>query len=156
MEVSLCKADVSEAELIHEMQVRAFMPLLEKYQDFETSPANESVERVSARISQPLSDYYIIKYGEAAVGGVRVVQKENHLHWVSPVFILPEYQGHGIAQTVFAILEQIYPDARLWGLATILQEERNCYLYEKLGYVRTGEPKAINDKLTVVVYEKHL
>ncbi|WP_339242407.1 hypothetical protein [Paenibacillus sp. FSL F4-0243] len=49
MGISLCKADVSDAEFIHQMQVKAFMPLLEKYKDYETSPANESVEKMIDR-----------------------------------------------------------------------------------------------------------
>lgn len=50
----------------------------------------------------------------------------------------------------------MYNDARYWELDTILQEQGNCYLYEKLGYRRTGEIKQINDEMTIVSYEKHL
>ncbi|WP_328285967.1 MULTISPECIES: hypothetical protein [unclassified Paenibacillus] len=44
MEISLSKAGVNEASIIHEIQIEAFMPLLNKYKDYETSPANETVE----------------------------------------------------------------------------------------------------------------
>ncbi|MEK4347104.1 hypothetical protein MKY52_19675 [Paenibacillus sp. FSL P4-0184] len=57
MGISLCKADVSDAEFIHQMQVKAFMPLLEKYKDYETSPANESVEQMINRINQSFTEY---------------------------------------------------------------------------------------------------
>ncbi|MFJ8102517.1 GNAT family N-acetyltransferase [Lysinibacillus sp. NPDC096212] len=67
---------------------------------------------------------------------------------------MPEHQGKGIAQKVFAKIEQIHHDAKLWELDTIIQEEGLCYLYEKLGYKKTGETKKINDKITVVFYEK--
>ncbi|ACT01650.1 GNAT family N-acetyltransferase [Paenibacillus sp. JDR-2] len=156
MEISLSKADLKDAASIHEMQLKAFTPLLEKYQDFDTSPANESVERIITRLNQSITDYYLIKSGEAAVGAIRVVTKDNQTYRVSPIFILPEHQGKGIAQKVFARIEQIYFDAKSWELDTILQEEGNCYLYEKLGYARTGEIKEINDKMTLVFYEKHL
>lgn len=92
MGISLCKADVSDAEFIHQMQVKAFMPLLEKYKDYETSPANESVEQMINRINQYFTDYYIIKTSDIAVGGVRIVKKENNTYRVSPIFIMPEYQ----------------------------------------------------------------
>ncbi|BBI32418.1 GNAT family N-acetyltransferase [Cohnella abietis] len=154
MEVSLCKANLKDAMTIYEMQVRAFMPLLEKYQDYDTSPANESVERIITRINQSFTDYYIIKNFELAVGGIRVVKKDNKAYRVSPIFIMPEHQGKGIAQKVFAMIEQIYDDAKSWELDTIMQEEGNCYLYEKLGYKRTGETKAINDNMTIVFYGK--
>ncbi|QOS79544.1 hypothetical protein JNUCC31_00835 [Paenibacillus sp. JNUCC31] len=54
MEVSLCKAGLNDAVTIHEMKVKAFMPLLKKYQDFKTSPANETVERINTQIKKHL------------------------------------------------------------------------------------------------------
>ncbi|GLX66765.1 GNAT family N-acetyltransferase [Paenibacillus glycanilyticus] len=156
MNVSLCKAGLQDAGTIHAMQVVAFMPLLEKYQDFETSPANESVERIIARIEQSFTDYYLIKNHEDIVGAVRVVKKDNKNYRISPIFIIPEHQGKGIAQQVFSLLEQLYSDATSWKLDTVMQEAGHCYLYEKLGYARTGETKAINEKMTLVFYEKKL
>ena len=35
-----------EAECLHRLQVEAFMPLYEKYQDDDTSPVKESLKRV--------------------------------------------------------------------------------------------------------------
>lgn len=67
MEIALVKSGIDQASIIYEMQVKAFKPLLERYQDFES----------------------------------------------------------------------------------------NCYLYEKLGYKRTEHTKVINDKMTIVFYEKH-
>ena len=45
MEVKLLRANINNAKEIHTMQVEAFKELLEKYQDFDTSPANENVEK---------------------------------------------------------------------------------------------------------------
>lgn len=41
-----------------------------------------------------------------------------------------------------------------WELDTILQETGNCHLYEKMGYRRTAQCTVINDKMTLVGYEK--
>ncbi|AHF06030.1 GNAT family acetyltransferase [Desulfitobacterium metallireducens DSM 15288] len=48
----------------------------------------------------------------------------------------------------------MYWNAKTWELDTILQERRNCYLYEKLGYKKTEKTEVINDKMTLVFYEK--
>lgn len=32
----------------------------------------------------------------------------------------------------------------------------NCHLYEKLGFVRTGKLQDINDRMTIVYYEKNM
>ena len=154
MDICLTKATLEDAETINTMQIKSFMALLEKYQDFETSPANELVEKTIMRLKQVFTDYYIIKTDNVPVGSIRIVKKDNKLYRVSPIFILPEYQGFGIAQRVFEIIEEIYQDAKAWELDTILQEPRNCYLYEKLGYVKTGKTKIINSKMTLVFYEK--
>ncbi|SEA31494.1 GNAT family N-acetyltransferase [Paenibacillus sp. 276b] len=156
MEISLSKAGLKEASIIHEMQIKAFMPLLNKYKDYETSPANQTVEQIEDRINQSYTDYYLIREANIPVGAIRVVKKENKIYRVSPVFILPDYQGRGIAQKVFSIIEDRYSDARIWELATISEEQRNCYLYEKLGYRQKGDTKQINDKMTIVIYEKRM
>ena len=41
-----------------------------------------------------------------------------------------------------------------WELSTILQEKENCYLYEKLGYRKLDRRETVNDKMTLVFYEK--
>jgi len=155
MDIALIKAKLQDVETIYKMQIKSFMTLLERYHDFDTSPGSESVEKVAARINQSFTDYYIIKSDGVAVGGVRIVKRDNKRYRVSPIFILPECQGKGIAQKVFHMVEHIYYDAKVWELDTILEEQGNCYLYEKLGYKKTGKTEIINGKMTLVFYEKH-
>ena len=50
---------------------------------------------------QSFTDYYIIKSDGLEVGGVRIVKKNDKHYPVSPIFILPECQGNGIAHEVF-------------------------------------------------------
>lgn len=156
MDMILKRCDTTDAARIHQMQVRAFWPLFEKYGDTQTSPACESVERVAARLQQPVTDYYFIQAGKEVVGAIRIVRMENATNRISPVFILPEYQGKGLAQRAFARVEEMYPEARWWELDTIMQERGNCHLYEKLGYRQTGQPRAINDRMTIVYYQKQM
>ena len=51
-----------EAECLHRLQVEAFMPLYEKYQDDDTSPAKESLKRVTEKIIEENSDFYFIVF----------------------------------------------------------------------------------------------
>ncbi|MEC2475131.1 GNAT family N-acetyltransferase, partial [Bacillus thuringiensis] len=71
-----------------------------------------------------------------------------------PMFIHPGYQGKGIAQKVITLIEEIFPEATSWELATILEEEKNCFLYEKMEYKRTEVIKKLNDKTTLIYYKK--
>ena len=69
------------------------------------------------------------------------------------IFILPEFQGKGIAQETIRLCEEMHGNGN-WELDTILQESKNCHLYEKMGYRQTGKTEAINERLTLVFYEK--
>lgn len=155
MKVRLVRADASHAAEIHAMQIEAFRELLEKYQDYDTSPGSESVEKVKARLNQDTTYFYFICMGQQKVGAVRVVDtKESGKNKrISPIFILPAFQGRGIAQEVIRLCEEVHGSEN-WELDTILQEPKNCHLYEKMGYRRTGRTEVINERLTLVFYQK--
>ena len=50
MVVNLLKADLSDAEKLLEIQKTCFSPHLERYQDFETSPATVSLVQSNGRL----------------------------------------------------------------------------------------------------------
>lgn len=148
-----------EAESLHRLQVEAFMPLYEKYQDDDTSPVKESLKRVTEKIIEENSDFYFIVFRGEKVGGVRVRWHQGkkvyeNVNWISPIFIIPKFQNKGIASTVIEQLFDIYPDTIEWRLDTIKQERGNCHLYEKCGFVRVGEDIVVNEKMTLVDYVK--
>ncbi len=150
----LVMAKSEEAEMVRKMQQEAFAQLLERYQDVDINPANESVERILWKIQNPGSYYYLIKVGQNIVGGIRVVDEGNGTRKrISPLYILPDYRGMGYAQLAMLEAERIH-GANHWELGTILQEKGNCYLYEKMGYRQTDSRTVINEKMTIVCYEK--
>ena len=102
-----------------------------------------------------LKSYALIQADGETVGAIRVVDKKEtgKNKRISPLFILPEYQGRGLAQQAMLEAERIHGGGG-WELDTILQEKGNCHLYEKMGYRQTGKMKKINDRLTLVFYEK--
>lgn len=155
MEINLLRAGIEDAKELHAMQVAAFKELLEKYQDYDTSPASESVEKVEARLKQDFTYYYYICIGQQKAGAVRIVDsKETGKNKrISPIFVLPEFQGKGIAQEAIRLCEEAHGNGN-WELDTILQEPKNCHLYEKMGYRQTGKTEVVNDRLTLVFYEK--
>lgn len=53
MSLLLQKCTQSDCERIQQMQKAAFAALLEKYRDFDTNPACESVERIREKMNQP-------------------------------------------------------------------------------------------------------
>ena len=155
MEIKLIRAGVQDAERLWKMQVEAFTDMYNAYQDTETSPATEPMDRVADRLKQPFTYYYYIQDGDTAVGAVRVIDRKEpgKSKKIAPIFIMPPYRNRGIAQKAISEAERLHGDTH-WELDTILQEKGNCHLYEKMGYRQTGQTKVINDKMTLVFYKK--
>ncbi len=153
--MDLIRISLEDAEKLWNMQREAFQDLYIKYQDTATSPATEKIDKIIMRLKQSFTYYYFINVDGIDVGAIRVVdkQEENIRKRISPIFIVKKYRGNGYAQTAIKLVEELHGDKE-WELDTILQEKGNCYLYEKLGYYRTGKIEKLNDKLTLVCYKK--
>ena len=155
MKIELQKLTITDASQWHKLQVEAYAPLLEKYQDHETSPAAESLSQVVERMSSACREhFFILKDGEIS-GGVRTAWWPDTTQYrLGSIFILPRFRDMGIGQIAMSLVETRYPNATTWELDTVLQEERNIHFYEKLGYKRVGEESVVNSNMTLVSYIK--
>ena len=136
------------------MQVECFRKTYETYRDDETTPYLEPLARTQMRLQESITRYYVIEEGGVPVGGIRIRDHGKDAPKVlGPLYVLPEMRGRGIAQKAIKLVESIHGSEN-WLLDTILQEAGNCYLYEKMGYHRTGEQTVINERMTLVFYEK--
>ena len=155
MDIKLTKAKFEDLDTILQMQKEAFSELYAKYQDTETSPATEKYENILFRFNQPETTYYFITANDEKVGVIRLVDYKDGTtrKRIAPIFITPEYRNKGYAQQAIKEAERIHGKNH-WKLDTILQEEGNCYLYEKLGYHQTGKTEQVNERMTIVFYEK--
>lgn len=141
-------------EDVWKMQIEAFSELLEKYKDYNMSPAAESFDKVLARFEQPWTAYYFIMADNSRVGAVRVIdKKDGSRKRISPIWIMSEFRNKGYAQQAIEELERLYGSDN-WCLDTILQEKGNIHLYEKVGYHRTGKVEHINERMDIVFFEK--
>ena len=154
MSITFEKVTRENIETVWKMQLEAFADLLEKYKDYDTSPGAEAFEKVLARFEQPFTTYYFIVAGNERVGAIRIIdKKDGSRKRISPVWIMKEYRNKGYAQQALMEAERIYGSDN-WCLDTILQEEGNLHLYEKMGYHRTGRTEHINEKMDIVFFEK--
>lgn len=154
MDIQLLRATPEDAQLLCQMQREAFAGLLSIYQDFDTSPACETPRRIRAKLEQPFTYFYLIRLDGQTAGAIRIVDRKNgERKRISPLFVLPPFRGRGLAQAAIRMGEAIH-GADGWELGTILQEAGNCRLYEKMGYRKTGSTLAVNDRMTLVFYEK--
>ncbi len=86
--VTLEKATEIDAAVLFQMQIDSFSPLLNKYKDYETNPANESIEKTILRINNPSNNFYKMIIDSNLVGAICISQKERpYKFWISPIFI---------------------------------------------------------------------
>ena len=154
MSIALVRATECDMKEIWKMQVEAFKSLLEKYQDYDMSPATESYENLLNKFKQPWTKYlFIVRNGEK-IGAVRVIDKEDGSRKrISPIWIMPLHRNQGLAQLAIKELERLYGSS-YWELDTILQEQCNIYLYEKLGYKRIDKIEHIKEGMDIVFFQK--
>ena len=115
MELKLIRATVEDAEQIWQMQKEAFAELFAKYQDMDTNPANEPLEKVIMRLKQAMTYFYLLQLDEEVVGAIRVVDKkeEGKNKRISPLFVLTQHWNKGIAQRAIAIYMRKWVTIRL-------------------------------------------
>ena len=68
MEIKLLRANINDAKELHTMQIKSFKELLDKYQDFDINPGNESIEKIEMRLKQDFTYFYFICFDLQKVG----------------------------------------------------------------------------------------
>lgn len=152
MKISLKKAGIKDCETIYQMQIIGFKALLDKYQDFETNPGSETFERIKERFERPHINHYFIKLNNESIGYIRINRLSEDTCRLSQMLVLPDYQENGYAQQAIKQVELLNPQVKHWILDTIKQEQKLCYLYEKMGYKQTGKKTNIKTGMDLVDY----
>ena len=154
MSIALLRATEADMKEIWGMQGEALKSLLERYHDYDMSPATESYENVLNKYKQSWTSYYFIIRNNEKVGAVRVIdKKDGSRKRISPIWIMPLHRNQGLAQLAIKELERLYGSSH-WELDTILQEQCNIYLYEKLGYKRIDKIEHIKEGMDIVFFQK--
>ena len=154
MNIKLVKATELDAVVMRNMQMKSVTPQFERYKDIETSPVNESLEKMFDRIKYEKGSYFKIIVDEIHAGCIWIVEKEPKIYRIGILYISPDFQCKGIGQEVLIIAEDLFPEAEAWELDCPADLPVNRKCYEKAGYKFTGETKIINDKLTLAFYRK--
>lgn len=151
MDIQLMRITKSELKTAWIMQKQGFIDIFLKYFDI-ISPVLQSYGKFRRKASRV--DMYWIFFNGKRVGEIWIGEKDR-IDYLANIFVLKPYRNMGIAQQAILSTETLYPDYSIWRLDTIKQEKRNCHLYEKLGYVPTGTERKINNKMTIINYEKN-
>ncbi len=150
MNVVFESAKVEDAASIVEARSKSFYDDFIKYG--ECPGYNIPLETMKKRISNGI--IYKIVYDGKLIGDISIKKKDNQVYKLGCLAIIPEFQNRGIGKDALRFIYQTYPDAAKWELDTPVQDERNCYFYEKDGYHKVSD-QIISDRLTIRTYEKN-
>ncbi len=154
MKVVFRQATIEDADILLEIQKKAFQESLELYKDYDTNPANESLEKMAHKIRNHF--YYVITADDNMVGGIHAYKKSNRHCYLNRIYIHPDYENKGIGSKAveFILNHEDFRDIELWTLDTPHKSYRNHSFYEKLGFVKTGEVEEVSPELKLIHYEK--
>jgi ribosomal protein S18 acetylase RimI-like enzyme len=124
-------ASSSDLTEILEIQKKAFLSESELYQNFNIQPLTQTIEEMQEECKEKIVLKAVVD-GEI-VGSIRANAHENGC-CVNKLVVLPEFQKHGIGEKLLRKIENHFPEAKKFTLATGAKSESNIRLYQKVGY----------------------
>lgn len=151
MKLEIKRTKEIEAQRLLEIQKEAFAEDLKRYQDYDTNPVNEPIERLLKKIEIFL--YYTIWIDDEIIGGIDIRDLKDERYRLNRIYLSNKYQNKGFGTRIMDLIEKEFPLATEWSLDTPHLNIRNQHFYEKLGYEKVGEHQ-INNKLILIDYVK--
>jgi len=153
MDIKIARTNIDEAQRLYTIQKHAFGSDLEKYKDYATNPAVETMNSFLQRMI--FSYHYTIFINDEIAGSIDIRRISDDHFALNQLCLNPSLQNQGFGSKIMKMIEEMFPNAKKWSLKTQKDNERNRHFYEKAGYILTGEQR-INHLLTLVDYEKRL
>lgn len=151
-DLTITRANTSDAEEVLALIKRAFLPVGEQYGDFELPPLTESLDSHRARYAT----HVVLKATDASgriIGTVQGEPREDGSCYIGRLAVDPAAQRRGIGRALTLALEAEFPDATRFELFTGDRSSETLGLYRSLGYRETHH-EVENDHLTLVWMEK--
>lgn len=147
--------DIEEAGLedlpkILELQKICYTENAERYGNYDIPP----IQQTLSELEEEYNDSIILKAIEdnKLVGSIRACQKNGTCH-VGRVVVHPDYQNQGIGSKLMNKIEEYFKVIKRFELFTGFKDEKNLYLYQKLGY-KIFRKEQVAENLEMVFLEK--
>ncbi|PGV57063.1 GNAT family N-acetyltransferase [Bacillus cereus] len=138
--ISIEKATILDAEKLTEIMKRTFDEEAKRWLygqddviDYNIQPPGySSIEMMKYSIEE--LDSYKVIMDEKIIGGIIVTISGKSYGRIDRIFVEPVYQGKGIGSYVIKLIEEEYPNIRIWDLETSSRQINNHHFYKKMGY----------------------
>lgn len=150
MNVAIERASAEDANELMEIYSAAFRPDFEAYGECTPSYMKEREEFV--RKIETSIFYKITLNEEMIVGGFEIHRRNDFHYHLYSISVHPNYQNKGIGMRALELMLAKHPEPVIWSLATPRQNPRTRHIYEKMGFVVSGETKS-SGGVELVIYE---
>ncbi|WP_195743191.1 GNAT family N-acetyltransferase [Bacillus cereus] len=138
--ISIEKATILDAEKLTEIMKRTFDEEAKRWLygqgdviDYNIQPPGySSVEMMKYSIEE--LDTYKVIMDEKVIGGIIVTISGKSYGRIDRIFVKPFLQGKGIGSRVIKLIEEKFPNIRIWDLETSSRQINNHHFYKKMGY----------------------
>ena len=149
-EFPILQAEIEDAAEILDLQLRAYRSEAEIHDDYSIPPLHQSLAEVQAEFET--RTFLKVVCGNQIIGSVRAHQQDGTCY-IGKLIVEPAYQDQGLGTRLMGEIEARFSTARRYELFTGYKNEKNLYLYSKLGY-RSFKKEMISPKLSLVYLEK--
>jgi ribosomal protein S18 acetylase RimI-like enzyme len=147
----ITKAVQEDLPIILDIQRKAFLEVAKTF-NLKSMP---QIEQTLESLTAEFKNHTILKASLAntIVGSVRAYAK-NDTCYINRLVVLPEYQNQGIGKALMKEIEKQFQNiVKRYELFTGSRDQRNLYLYSKLGY-KSFKTEKLNNEISFVYMEK--
>lgn len=131
--ICIKRAEEKDAEILHNIKVRAFDQEVKRYYGTCQSLADyRSVETEYELMKQHL--VYKVLVNLEIIGGFLLDNFSEGKMKVEDFAIDPEYQGEGYAREVLKLIEEEHPTVKEWLLSALVMNQKSQRIYREAGY----------------------
>jgi ribosomal protein S18 acetylase RimI-like enzyme len=148
--MEIAKAQIEDLKQILELQKLCYTENATRYNDFNIEPMTQTMDEIEKDFSKCI----ILKaFNESnIVGSVRAYQKDGTCY-IGRLIVHPANQNQGIGKNLMLEIEKSFKETKRFELYTGFRDEKNLYLYNKLGYAQYKKIE-IKAGLSLVYLEK--
>lgn len=142
--------EFKDLKSILELQKICYQENAERYNDNNIQPMTQTIEEIEKEFQEQV--FLKIEDNSKIIGSVRAYAS-NNICYIGKLIVHPLYQNQGLGTKLMNNIENRFNQVKKYELYTGFKDEKNLFLYKKLGY-NIFKEKIINANVEFVYMEK--
>jgi GNAT superfamily N-acetyltransferase len=144
------KATIEDLPKILDLQKLCYQENAQRYNDFCIQPLQQTLIDLEREFEDNI--FLKMEIDLQIVGSIRANQIKNECR-IAKLMVHPEYQNRGYGTLLLKEIENHFNNALRYELFTGFKDEKNIYIYTKMGYKTYGE-ESLHDNFKMIYMQK--